>query len=93
MRIQIEKTFLETIIQSIKQEIQSSVLKNNILSVVLFGSVQNKEDDSRSDFDVLVLVDKEDNVSSTEEEIEKVSTKLTKSYGITLGPSLTAKSR
>jgi len=81
-----EKTFLGTIIQRIKKEIESSALKKNILSVVLFGSVQKKEDTCHSDFDILVLVDKEDSVSIAEEEIEKVGTKLTKVYGVILGP-------
>ncbi len=81
-----EKTFLETVIQKIKKEIESSALKKSTLSVVLFGSVQQKEENCRSDFDILVLVDKEDNVSQAEEEIEKVGSKLTKVYGVTLGP-------
>lgn len=81
-----EKTFLEAVIQKIKQEIESSSLKKGILSVVLFGSVQKKEDNSQSDFDIFVLVDKENTVSAVEEEIEKVGTKLTKVYGVTLGP-------
>ena len=81
-----EKTFLETIIQEIKQKIASSVLKKSILSVVLFGSVFKKEDNSRSDFDIFVLVDKEDNVGKVEEELEKVGTRVTKVCGVTLGP-------
>jgi len=81
-----EKTFLEEIIQKIKKGIELSVLKKSILSVVLFGSVQKKEDNSQSDFDILILVDKEDGVSAVEEEIEKVGTKLTKAYGVTLEP-------
>jgi predicted nucleotidyltransferase len=81
-----EKTFLEEIIREIKKGIESSFLKKNILSVVLFGSVQKKEDSSRSDFDIFILADKESNVSALEEEIEKVGTKLTKIYGVTLGP-------
>lgn len=81
-----EKTFLEEIIEQIKTEIESSTIKKNILSVVLFGSVQEKEDSSRSDFDIFVLVDKEENVSAAEEEIEKVGTRLMKVYGIMLGP-------
>ncbi len=81
-----EKTFLETIIQKIKKEIELLVFKKSILSVVLFGSVQRQEDTCHSDFDILLLVDKEDNVSKAEEEIEKIGTKLTKVYGVTLGP-------
>jgi predicted nucleotidyltransferase len=81
-----EKTFLETIIEKIRKEIESSLFKKNILSVVLFGSVQEKADNSSSDFDIFVLVDKEDNVSTTEEEIEEVGTKLMKAYGITVEP-------
>jgi predicted nucleotidyltransferase len=81
-----EKIFLETIIKQIKTEISSSVFKKNILSVVLFGSVQKKEDSSRSDFDIFVLIDNEVSVSVVEEEIEKVGTKLTKVYGIALEP-------
>ena len=81
-----EKTFLETIIQNIKQEIELLPFKKSILSVVLFGSVQRKEDNCRSDFDILVLVDKEENVSMAEEEIGKAGSKLTKSYGITVEP-------
>ncbi len=81
-----EKVFPEEIIQKIREEIESSVLKKSILSVVLFGSVQKKEDNSRSDFDIFVLVDKENGVNAVEEEIEKIGTKLTRVYGVTLGP-------
>ena len=81
-----EKTFLEEIIQKIKKEIGSSVIRKSILSVVLFGSVQEKEDNNRSDFDIFILVDKEDSVSVVEEEIEKIGTKLMKAYGVILGP-------
>jgi predicted nucleotidyltransferase len=81
-----EKIFLETIIEQIKAQITASVFKKNILSAVLFGSVQKKEDNSRSDFDVFVLIDKENNVSAVEEEIEKVGTNLAKVYGIALEP-------
>ena len=81
-----EKIFFEEIIQSIKKTIETSFLKKNILSVALFGSVQKKEDNDRSDFDLLILVDKEDAVPAVEEEIEAVGTKLTRVYGVTLGP-------
>lgn len=81
-----ERTFLETIIRILKAEIASSFLKKNILSVVLFGSVEKKEETNRSDFDIFVLVDKQNSVSKVEEEIEKVGTALLKVYGITLGP-------
>ncbi len=81
-----EKIFLDEIIQTIKKEIGSSSLKENILSVALFGSVQKKEDTSRSDFDILVLVDRESLVPVVEEEIQKVGSKLSKVYGIILGP-------
>ncbi len=81
-----EKIFLETIIEQIKTQITASVFKKNILSVVLFGSVQKKEDKSRSDFDIFLLIDKESNVSAVEEEIEKIGTNLAKVYGIALEP-------
>lgn len=81
-----EKIFLEEIIQTIKNEIGSSSLKRSILSVALFGSVHKKEDTNRSDFDILILVDKEDSVPVVEEEIQNVGSKLSKMYGIILGP-------
>ena len=50
-----EKIFLGEIIQETKQVIERSAFKKNILSVALFGSVQKKEDNNRSDFDLLIL--------------------------------------
>ena len=81
-----EKKFLEEIIQEIKKEVETSFLKKNILSIALFGSVQKKEDTNCSDFDLLILIDKEDAVPTVEEKMETVGTKLTKVYGVTIGP-------
>jgi len=81
-----EKVFLDTIVEKIRKEIEASPLKTNILSVVLFGSVYRKEDNCSSDFDIFVLIDKEENVGSVEEEIHKISSNISKLYGVTLGP-------
>ncbi len=81
-----EKVFLEAIINKIREGIEGSPLKKNILSVVLFGSVHRKEDKSSSDFDIFVLIDQEQNVSSVEDEIQKIGSNITKIYGVTLGP-------
>jgi len=81
-----EREFLETIVEKLKKEFEGSQFKNNILSVVLFGSVYRKEDNSSSDFDIFVLIDQEENVIPVEEEIAKISSKISKLYGVTLGP-------
>jgi predicted nucleotidyltransferase len=81
-----EKTFLETIIESIKTDLEASGFKKAILSVAIFGSVQQQQDTNRSDFDIVVLVDKENSVGTLEEEMAKVGTKLMKTYGIVLEP-------
>jgi len=81
-----EKRFLDTIVENIKKEIESSPLGLNILSVVMFGSVYRKEDNCNSDFDIFLLIDKEENVSLVEDEIFKISSRISKLYGVTLGP-------
>jgi predicted nucleotidyltransferase len=81
-----EKVLLEAIMDKIRKEMEESTFRENILSVVLFGSVNRKEDKNSSDFDIFILVDKEDKVSTAEEEIQKVGGKLSKEYGIVLGP-------
>jgi predicted nucleotidyltransferase len=83
-----EKVFLETVIEKIRKEIEGSPFKKNILSVVLFGSVHKKEDKNSSDFDIFVLIDREENISSIEDEIIKIGTNISKIYGVTLGPYL-----
>lgn len=81
-----EKAFLEKLVEDIKTLIAKSTVRKNILSAVMFGSVHKKEDNSRSDLDIFVLVDAQSQVASVEDEMEKLGTTLLKSYGISLGP-------
>jgi predicted nucleotidyltransferase len=81
-----EKTLLDTISRSLRMELTSWPLKRHILSVALFGSVQKKEDNNRSDFDLFILVDKERAVPEVEEKIGKVGSLFTKAFGIVFGP-------
>jgi predicted nucleotidyltransferase len=81
-----EKTLLEIISRDIRGGLKSSSLKRHILSIALFGSVQKKVDNSRSDFDLFILVDKESSIPAIENEIEKMGSLLTKAYGIVFGP-------
>lgn len=81
-----EKIFLDEIIENINKEIAQLVSQKSILSVALFGSVHKKEDSSRSDFDLFILVDKEDHIPKVEEEMAQIGTKLLKAYGVVLGP-------
>ena len=83
---QSERVFLDILIQQIKKMVGASALKGKILSVVLFGSVQKKQDHGGSDLDLFVLVDKENNVAAVEEEIQKIGTSLMKEHGIGVGP-------
>ena len=81
-----EKVFLEKLMKDIKTRIMNCAVRESILSVVLFGSVHRKEENSRSDLDIFVLVDGQDQVGPVEEEMEKIGTALLRSYGINLGP-------
>lgn len=81
-----EKIFIEEIIQEIKRAVEASPLKKNILSIVLFGSVQKKEDNNRSDFDLFILTDRQDRVPAIENAMEIVGSHLIKVYGVALGP-------
>ena len=78
-----EKSLLEVISQDIRKELKSSPLIKHIISVCFIRKCHHKkEDNSRSDFDLLILVDKESSVLAVEEKIEKVGSVFIKAYGI-----------
>lgn len=81
-----ERTLLDIISKSLRDELGSWPIRKSILSAVLFGSVQRKEDTGGSDFDLFILVDKDGLVPAVEEKIEKRGAFMAKAYGVVFGP-------
>ncbi|MDP8259154.1 MAG: ArsR family transcriptional regulator [Candidatus Aadella gelida] len=79
-----EREILDIIIKMIKKEISRSGIKSDIVSVVLFGSVNIKQDHAMSDIDVAVIVKSAKGKIKTEHLFEEIDHEISKKFGNTL---------
>jgi len=87
-----EDATLNKIIGIIKRDLASSKIKNNILNVSLFGSVNVKQDHPTSDIDLAVIVSDAGIKSKVEKLFEKIDEKISKKFGNTISPYINTKS-
>lgn len=86
-----EDKILDNIITVVKQRISSSKVGQSILSVALFGSVNVRDDHSRSDIDLAVVINNKKAKAATEHLFEGIDAKISKKFGNTLSPYINTK--
>lgn len=87
-----EDKALDKILSMIKRDLSSSKLKNDILSVVLFGSVNTKEDHPKSDIDLAVIVTNSKVKPKVEKLFENIDNKVSRKFGNIVSPYINTKS-
>jgi len=81
-----EGKILDTIIAMIKRKILSSKAKKEIVSVVLFGSVNVRQENPASDIDIAAVVENAKTKVVIERLLEQVDVKVSKEFGNTISP-------
>jgi len=87
-----EDRVLNKIVGIIKRNLALSGIRNNILSVSLFGSVNIKQDHPTSDIDLAVIVSDAKIKSKVEKLFEKIDEKVSRKFGNTISPYINTKS-
>lgn len=87
-----EDKALNKIIDIIKRNLASSKIKNNILNVSLFGSVNMRQDHPTSDIDLAVIVSDARIKSKVEKLFEKIDKKVSKKFGNAISPYINTRS-
>jgi predicted nucleotidyltransferase len=77
--LEFERNWLNRILGEIKKN-----LKNDSLSLILFGSVARSEENYESDFDVAIILKELKNNSKLDDKVTKLSLQLNKNFGISL---------
>jgi len=77
--LEFERNWLNRILGEIKK-----ALKNDSLSLILFGSVARSEENYESDFDVAIILKGSKNNSKLDDKVSKLSLQLNKNFGISL---------
>lgn len=81
-----EDRVLSDIVAMIKKSIISSSLKENIVSVVLFGSVNLRKDSPKSDIDLAVVVKDKESLRKAENLFEGIDKIISAEFGNTVSP-------
>ncbi|MDP2904924.1 MAG: helix-turn-helix domain-containing protein [Candidatus Omnitrophota bacterium] len=79
-----EDKVLSGIVSIIKKSIISSAIKNNIISVVLFGSVNLRKDSPESDIDLAVIAGDRESLRKIESLFEGIDKKISAEFGNTV---------
>lgn len=87
-----EDATLSKIIGIIKRNLASSNIKNNILNVSLFGSVNVRQDHPTSDIDLAVIVSDAGIKAKAEKLFEKIDEKISRKFGNTISPYINTRS-
>lgn len=77
--LEFERNWLNRILGEIKKN-----LKNDSLSLILFGSVARSEENYESDFDVAIILKESKKNSMLDDKVTKLSLQLNKNFGISL---------
>jgi predicted nucleotidyltransferase len=81
--LEFERNWLNRILREIKRN-----LKNDSLSLILFGSVVRAEENYESDFDIVVIIKESKTSSKIDDKVTKLSIQLNKKFGISLSTIL-----
>ena len=87
-----EDNILDTIIVLIKRKISSSKIKEDILSVALFGSVSASQERPTSDIDLVVVIENARIKPVVERLFGEVDEKVSKQFGNTFSPYVNTRS-
>ena len=87
-----ESEVLAGILKIIKRHIRKSKVKEEIISAVLFGSVNLKKDHSMSDIDIAVVVDSAKVKGKAEILFEKIDSEISSKFGNTVSAYINTKS-
>jgi predicted nucleotidyltransferase len=77
--LEFERNWLNRILGEIKK-----YLKNDSLSLILFGSVARSEENYESDFDIVIILNESKTSSKLDDKLTKLSIQLNKKFGISL---------
>jgi predicted nucleotidyltransferase len=77
--LEFERNWLNRILGEIKK-----YLKNDSLSLILFGSVARSEENYESDFDIVIILNESKTSSKLDDKVTKLSIQLNKKFGISL---------
>ncbi len=77
--LEFERNWLNRILGEIKK-----VLKNDSLSLILFGSVARSEENYESDFDVAIILKESKTSSQLDDKVTRLSIQLNNKFGISL---------
>ncbi|MFC1590124.1 nucleotidyltransferase domain-containing protein [Candidatus Omnitrophota bacterium] len=86
-----EDTVLENIIHAIKRKAYRSGIKNTIISMALYGSVNVRNDRPTSDIDLLIIAKNARVKTKIERLFDKIDQNISKTYGNTLAPYINTK--
>ncbi len=86
-----EDAALNKIINIVKRNLSSSKIKNKILNVSLFGSVNKGEDHPTSDIDLAVIVSDAGAKSKVEKLFEKIDATVSRRFGNVISPYINTK--
>lgn len=86
-----EEDILGTIIGIIKKNVISSGIRSNIISVVIFGSVNAHKDHSTSDIDLAVVVDNLKTKKEAERLFDDIADRILRVCGNVLSPYINTK--
>ena len=81
-----EDILIESLLQNISSVVKKSSLKDEILSVVLFGSIQEKTERADSDVDLMVIVKTAAMKKRAEDLFSEIDAKLSESWGNLISP-------
>jgi len=81
-----EDKALETVINIVKRQVSRSAIKNEIISVALFGSVVSGQDRSTSDIDLIVIVKNQKVKAAAERLFEKIDQGISRNFGNIIAP-------
>lgn len=77
--LEFERNWLNRILGEIKKN-----LKNDSLSLILFGSVARSEENFESDFDIVIILKESKTSSQLDDKVTRLSIQLNKKFGISL---------
>jgi predicted nucleotidyltransferase len=81
-----EDTILDVIIDMIKRKISSSKVREEIVSVVLFGSVSVRQENPASDIDIAIVVENVKAKAEIERLLDGINAKVSREFGNTISP-------
>ncbi len=88
-----ERQRVRTVFEWLRQVLQEELASGTVRSVVVYGSAARGDDRPGSDFDVLVVTDREENVSEVHATLSRLSPELERCYALDLAPVVLSHAR